>query len=360
MNKKEGLNLLDYLASGINKEDPAIKAILSDEDGNGASANELDELVEFINYYIHTDDVKNHKGRPLEMIINMFTKQWRYIGESDDRLLRRFLALICRKGTTVWGDKVDLKNIFETYYNGIKCYVADNTNKDSMLPDGDFSLDDVWELGGGAVFDYEARFSGLRGLLFSGNTMESCSQTVEDSFLADNYTFHFMLWGKCGVVIQREDGKYWNANDQEFSGDVILEWVDNVIINIFEKPFGWDDASCFIVLPEDLRSLSIKFVGFEGERALIDYARLYVKPLNPSYSLIIQYFGYLITDKTLHLGINGDEPIPELDYSKESHFDSSFVVGPEVVSSNKEFDIILDKVRPLGIQAFVEIVERRE
>jgi hypothetical protein len=360
MNTKEGLNLLSYLATGINKEDPAIKAILSDAEGNGALANELDALVKFINYYTRTDDVRNHKDNSLEMIARLFAKLRRRINESDEVLLRRLLALTYRKGDKIWGNALNLKHVFETYFNNISCYIAENTNIENILPDGEFYFDDIWRLNGGAFYDFEARFSGLRGLLFDGGAGQTCTQTVSRLFPAGNYTFHFMLWGKCGVTIQRADGKYWNANDQEFSGDVVLEWVDDEVINIFDKSDGWDNAFCFLVLLEDLHELTIKFVSIENEPAFIDYVRLFVKPLNPSYTLIIQHSGYKITPETLHIGIDGIEPIPELDYTLESYFDSAFIIGPTGVSHTQAFNSVLNKVRPRGIQSFTEFVEKKE
>ena len=358
MNTKEGLNLLSYLASGINKEDPIIKAVLSDENGEGAVANELEALVEFINYFTRTDDVRNHKGKSLEMIVKMFTKLRRRVNENDEVLLRRFLALTYRRGDTIWGNALNIKHVFETYFIGIECFIAEYTGETNILPDEDFENDNSWALGGGAVFTYESRFSGLRGLSFSGIAGETFLQIVSRLFNAGNYTFHFMLKGKCGVIIQREDGKYWNGNDQEFSGDVILEWVDEEYINRFDNPHGWDDAFCFLVLPEDENELTITFVSTEGEPAFIDYARLYVKPLNPSYTLILNYSGYKVTDQTLHIGVDGEEPIEGLDYSRESYFDHAFIIGPLGVPQSQAFKSVLDKVRPRGIQAFTEFVER--
>ena len=360
MNTKAGLNLLDYLAAGINKEDPIIKALISDEKGTGALANEMESLIGFINYYTRTDDVRNHSGKPLEMIVKMFTKLQRRVNESDEILLRRFLALTYRQGDTIWGNALNLKHVFETYFNGITCYVAENTNRESTLPNGSFETDNFWVASGGASFEYESRFSGLRGLNFKGNSGEYCTQTIERLLHAGIYTLHFMMWGKCGVVIQREDGKYWNANDQEFSGDTVLKWVNERIVNIFDKSDGWDNAFCFLSLPEDMNELTIRFESIEGEGAFIDYARLFIKPLNPSYTLILQYSGYKVTPQTLHIGIDGDEPIPGLDYMQESFFDSAFIIGPIGVSQSQSFISVLDKVRPRGIQAFAEFVEKRE
>jgi hypothetical protein len=358
MSEKLGLSLLENLATGIKKEDPAIKAILSDENGEGATANELEAVFKFINYYTRTTDIKNHKDTSLETLAQLFTKLRRRIHESDSTLLRRLCALTYRRGDTVWGNALNLKHIFEDYFYGIICYIAENTNKENLLLNGDFEYEGAWNLDG-CVYDYQARFSGLHGLLFDG-TPGSCEQTVEQVFDAIHYTFHFMLYGKCGVIIQREDGKYWNANDQVFSGETVLEWVDEEYINIFDKPDGWDNASCVIILPEDAHALTIKFVSIDGETAWIDYARLHVKPKNPSYTLILQYMGYTITDKTLHLGVNGDDPIPAVNYDLESYFDSAFVIGPDGSSQSQIFDMLLRMVKPCGIQVFTEFVGKKE
>lgn len=360
MNEKEGLNLLDFLATGIDKEDPIIQAVLSNEEGEGATANEINELVEFINYYTQTDDVRNHMGKTLEMIVKMFVKLRRRVNENDAVLLRRFLALTYRQGDTIWGSALNIKHVFESYFDRVKCYIAENTNDESILPDGDFETDNTWTVSGSAAYAYEARFSEWRGLLFDGRDGGYCAQTVNRLFNAGIYTFHFMLWGKCGVTIQRADGKYWNGNDQKYSGDVVLEWVDDEYINIFDKPDGWDNACCFLILPENLYELTITFVSIEGETAFIDYVRLFVKPLNPSYTIIMSFTGYKITDKSLHIGINGEEPIPDLDYLRESYYDSAFIIGPHGVSQSQAFISILDRVKPCGIQAFADFVDKKE
>jgi hypothetical protein len=358
MNVREGLNLLDFLATGINRQDQSIQVVLSDEEGEGAVANELELLVQFINYYTRTDDVRNHAGRTLEMIAKLFTKLRRRVSESDEILLRRLLALTERKGDTIWGNSLNMKHVFETYFKDIKCYVAENTNKDSILDDGNFEQDDVWALEGGAAYSYDARFYGIRGLYFDGGAGETCTQELQRLFVAGNYTFHFFLSGKCGLIIQDEDGKYWNANDQKFTGDVVLKWVDDKVVNIFEKEEDWDDAFCFISLPKDLHKITFKFVSIEDETAYIDYARLFKKPLNPSYTLIFQYEGYTITDKSLHLGVVGEDPIQGVDYDNESYLDHAFIVGPTGISQSQAFKNVLDLVRPRGIQPFSEFVEK--
>jgi len=360
MNEKEGLSLLDFLATGINRQDPVIKAILSNENGEGAIANEIEALVKFINYYARNGDVKNHHGKSLEMIVKLFTKLRRHIGESDEVFIRRFLALTSRKGDTVWGNALNMKHVIETYFIGITCYVAENTNKDNILYDGDFEEDNDWVLGGAATFNYEARFSGSRGLFFNKTAGESCMKIVEGPFPAGNYTFHFMLFGKCGVIIQSDDGGYWNANAQLFNGATVLKWEKYEVINIFDNSDGWGNAHCFLVMPEGVTALTIKFVSIEGENAFIDYVRLFTKPLNSSYTLIAQYSGYAITENTLHLGIGGEEPIEGLDYMRESYFDTVFIIGHSAISQTRTVLSILNAVRPRGIEAFIEFVGKKE
>ena len=262
------------------------------------------------------------------------------------------MALTARAGDTVWGNAANLEHVFEMYFMGIKAYVCENTNSEDLIENGDFEEDDVWELEGGAEYTNEPRFSGKRGLLFDGSPGR-CSQTVE--YLPHAvYTLHFFLSGKCGVKIRNEQGKYWNAKAEP--NNYILQWGDDEVINYFESD-DWKDVYCFVVLQEDM-SIMIEFVPAEGEIANIDYVRLFEKPLNSSYSIVIQYEGYKLSERTLHLGEGQDDPIDGVNYDKESYFDHSYIVGRHGAYRNEVYGTLLNSVRPRGIQAFVEFAEK--
>ena len=355
MSEKAGLKLLEFLASGIDRDDPAIRAVLSDENGEGATANELEALAAFIDYYTRTDDARDHRGKTLEILAGLFARQRRRLSESDEILSRRFLALTGRNGDVVWGNALNMKSVFEAYFPGVACYVAENTGENNVLDNGDFESDAAWALGGGAIYSGAARFSGGRGVFLGGAGGEHCVQALERIVPEGNHAFHFFLRGKCGVVIEN-DGKYWNANDQRFSGDAVLEWMDNEVVNVFESRGEWGNVHCFVVLPEDTRGLSVKFVGLEGEEACVDYARLFAKPLNPSFTLVFQYEGYSISEETLRLAKDGEDPIEGVDYENESYFDRAFIVGPAGVSGSQAFWDVMDIVRPRGVQAFAEFI----
>jgi len=357
--RSEGLNLLDFLAGGISRRDPVIEAVLSDENGRGATADEADGLARFIDCYTRTDDVRNHRGYGLEMIVKLFAGLRRRISESDGVLLRRFLALTERRGDSIWGNALNMKRVFETYFTDIACYVAENTNRSDsdVLTDGDFERDGSWTLAGGAVFSRDARFSGGRGVSFGGAGGESCSQSADRLVPGGIYALHFFLYGKCGVVVEN-GGRYWNANEQRFSGDTVLEWVDDEVVNVFESPGAWDNVHCFVALPEDTRGLTVKFAGMEGEPAFVDYARLYPKPPNSSFTLVLRHGGYAFGENTLRLAADGEDPMEGINYEDESYFERAFVTGPFGVSASRTFGAVLDTVRPLGIQTFVEFVGR--
>jgi hypothetical protein len=358
MNESEGLNLLDFLAGGINKNDPVIQAVLSNYEGEGATANELSELVDFINYYTRTDDVKDHESESLEMIVKQFTKLRRQLEESDAVLLRRMRALTERGGDEIWGNGPDIENVFETYFGGIKAYVCESTNKESLLQNGDFEEDGDWSLAGGAAYTADARFSEKRGLYFSGADGASCLQTLKD-ISAGVYTLHFFLKGKCGVIIQDENGKYFNADEKMLWHDEVDPWQTAPVTNWFDHD-DWRNAFCFVILKAETARLRIKFVSASGNEAYIDYARFFLKPFNPSYTIVIQYEGYSIASKTLHLGAGTVDPITGVDYSKESYFDNSYIVGRKGALQSVVYKSVLDAVRPRGIQPFVEFVERTE
>jgi hypothetical protein len=354
-NASQGLNLIDYTASGINTEDELYKVIFSDDEGNGAAAIELDTVLDFINYYTKTDDVRNHKGYTLEMIIKEFTGFRRMLYEPDSVYLRRFLAITERKKDEVWGTKWNIQHVFEAYFNWVKIYMSEYTNDitKNLLLNGDFEdVDDTWETGGEAEYTGDARFSGKRGLFFTGMP-GTCKQGISD-LQEGVYTLHFFIKGKCGVKIRNSHGRYWNATARP--NNYILKWQDGTFINEFSGD-AWQDVFCFIVLPETM-GIAIEFVSLENENCCIDYARLFKKPLNPTYTVIVQYEGYQITDKTLHLAKGKDEPIDGVDYSKESYFDHHYIVGRLGTHRREVFNSLLEIIRPLGIQPFLEFIEK--
>jgi hypothetical protein len=358
MNEKEGLNLLDFLATGINRNDPAIQAVLSDYDGNGATANELEEFIAFSDYYTHTDDVIDHKGESLEMIVKQFTKLRRQLEEIDTVLLGRMRAFTERQGDEIWGNGPNLEHVLEAYFGGINAYVCESTNEESLLRNGDFEEDENdWTLAGGAAYTADARFSGKRGLCFNGTAGQSCLQNLTD-ISTGVYTLHFFLKGKCGVIIQNASGKYFNADEKVLWNETMNPWQTAPVTNWFDHD-DWRDAFCFVVVKTETTQLKIKFVS-AGREAYIDYARFFLKPNNPSYTIIIQYEGYAIEDKTLHLAEGEADPISDVNYGKESYFDHSYIVGHKGALQSVVYKSVLDTVRPRGIQAFMEFVGRME
>jgi hypothetical protein len=359
MNENEGLNLLDFLATGINRNDPVIQAVLSDYEGDGATANELAELAGFIDCYIRTDNVKDHEGESLEMIVKQFTKLRRQLEETDAALLRRMRALAERQGDEIWGNGPNLEHVFETYFGGINAYVCESTNEESLLGNGDFEEDgDDWTLAGGAAYTADARFSEKRGLHFNGAAGQSCLQTLIN-ISAGAYTLHFFLKGKCGVIIQNASGEHFNADEKVLWNEAENPWQTAPVTNWFDHD-DWRDAFCFVVLKAETSELKIKFVSAAGSGAYIDYARFFLKPNNPSYTIVIQYEGYAVEDKTLRLAEGEADPVSGVNYGKESYFDHSYIVGRKGALQSAVYKSVLDAVRPRGIQAFMEFVDRTE
>lgn len=345
----EGLNLREYTATGINIEDEVYKAIFSDDEGRGALALELDASVDFINYYTRTDDVRNHKGTSLELIVKEFTNFNRRVQEKDEIYLRRFLAITERKKDEVWGTKWNIKHVFEAYFSGIEAFVAENTADMDLIINGDFEEDnDSWTLEGGAEISYSARFSGSRGLYFNriqGSAVQFID--LEKGF----HVLHFFLQGKIDVEIKSSAGKYWDMDK--------VEWSDNPLVNRFESGI-WDDLSMFIkVLQDEGDTLAIKFIGIEDAVTSVDYVRLYKKLPYPTYTVIVKYEGYAVADKTLHLGKGTEDPDPAITwYPRESYFDNSYVLGRIGAYRKEVYFSLLEIIRPKGIKAFVETIEK--
>jgi hypothetical protein len=231
----------------------------------------------------------------------------------------------------------------------------------NLLKHGDFEddeegdSDDDWMRTGSAVYSYEARFSGKQGIYFDG-TPAGVSQLVE-GLPAGLYTLHFFLAGKCGVKIRNDEGKYWNGTAKP--DNYILAWQDEEYVNEFSSA-EWNDVFCIIRLDSLITGLSVEFVPLAGVTAGFDYVRLFEKPANPSYTITFQFEGYALSSKTLHLGAGGEDPVIGINYKKESYFDHSFIVGRQGAYRSEVYKSVLDTVRPRGIQAFAEFVEKTD
>lgn len=362
MNRKEGLNLLDFLPTGLDKQDPFIQALYSNDDGEGAIANEVEEAIAFIDYYTRTDNVRNHRGDSLEMITKQFAKITRQMEERDPRLIRRMLSLTFRKGDVIWGNGLDMIHVFETYFENTRAFLSENTNArdENLLSHGDFEddekgdADESWDRTGSAVYAYEARFSGKQGVYFDG-AAAGISQTVRN--LAPGlYTLHFFLLGKCGVIIKNKAGQFWDGTAK--ANNYVLAWKDEEFINQFDNA-EWNDVFCFIRLDTELLDeLTIEFVSLESGTGYVDYARLFPKTANPSYTITFQFEGYTLAERTLHLGAPKEDPADGVNYEKESYFDHSYIVGLQGAYRSEVYQSVLDTVRPRGIQAFAEFVEK--
>jgi hypothetical protein len=351
MSEKQGLKLIEYTATGINTVDEIYRVLFSDEEGDGAIANELEAVTRFIDFITRTDNVSDQVERYLDMIIALFIGMARRQYEADYLYVRHLLALTSRSQDTVWGTKWDIKHVFEEYFSVLKAYVCENTNESGTgIQNGDFEEigDIVWELGGGAKIGYAARFSGSKGLYFNREA-GSASQSVE--LMRGVYTLHFFLLGKTDVTVTNTAGQYWNMNT--------LAWQDGAIVSSFYKEI-WDNCEMFIkILPEEGDTITIKFIAAAEEVVSIDYVRLYEKLNYPAYTVVIQYEGYAIADKTLHLGKGEDDPDPEITwYPRESHFDHSYIVGRIGAYRTEVYISLLDIIRPRGIRAFIERVEK--
>jgi hypothetical protein len=104
--------------------------------------------------------------------------------------------------------------------------------------------------------------------------------------------------------------------------------------------------------------ITIEFVSLEEGQCKIDYARLFKRPPNPSYTVLVQYEGYQVMDTSLHLGKGKDDPIDGLDYGRESYYDHHYIVGRKGAHRRDVFNSLLEIIRPVGIQPFLEFVER--
>ena len=339
-----GSSLLSMLPSGISRECSVIKSLFSDSAGSGAIANQLDDLITFVDDYSAIDDVREKKGESLTKIANYFIGLERYHEETDQNLINRLMAITTRGGDVVWGTRWNIKRLFENYFANASIFVCENTSNqtENLIKDYDFEENDgSWNLAG-CTRTLDAAFSESYGV----NTGPAgiCKQSV--SLSAGTYSLHFFNKGSGNVVVKNTTtGKYWNRNTQA--------WV-NSMIEIPVASEKWEDRQEFFKI-SSLGSIEISFMGTTGSSLNVDYVRLTKKLKHGEFTVIIHYEGNT-SGKVLSLEKGISDPIPGINYDRASYFDVAFMQGKASGTARDIYEDVLDIVKPSGVKANIEFL----
>jgi hypothetical protein len=334
----------------VNKDDEVFKALFANADESGAVETIFNELETVRDEWCNNSDVYNQIGEILEKTMSYFSVLERFFEESDTSYKDRNALLFYRNGDTLWGDKWDILNIFKTYFGINQVFIVNDTNgiEENLLLDGDFEEKNVWILAG-CAYDSSARFSKNVGVYFSSPGI--CKQIVSVNSNS-TYFLHFFLRGNIGVQIKDNNNRYYDAAHGEFG-----EWVTNHAINDFSAS-DWDAKRIFFLTDSQVNSVTISFIGKVEGIALLDYVRLFKKDNYSSFTLIANFTG-TYTSNTLGMSPGEDDPVEMVDYNNMSYIEQSNILGSGKEQGSIYADL-LNIVRPSGITAYVEIIEKEE
>jgi hypothetical protein len=295
----------------VNKDDEIFKALFANQEETGVIETIFNELETIRNEWCNNSDVYNQIGEMLEKTFSYFSVLDRLFEESDKSYKDRNALLFYRNGNTLWGDKWDVLNIFQTYFGTKQVFIVNDTNsiQENILLDGDFEEKNAWILEG-CAYHSSARFSERLGVYF--NSPGTCRQTVSvDS--ESTYFIHFFLNGNIGVEIKDNNNRYYDAALGEFG-----DWAKNSVVNNFSAS-DWDAKRVFFLTDTLVSSVTISFIGEAEGIARLDYVRLFKKGNWSSFTIIANFTG-IYTAETLAMSPGKDDPVRRRDYSIYGHF----------------------------------------
>jgi len=337
-----GNNLIRNTARGIRKDDKTFQAIISDDLGFGATANELDAVVSYCDMYTKIDKVENQTETSLESSVRFFTGLKKNFEETDASYLKRFMAWTHRSGDTVWGTKHNIKHIFNVYFPSAEVFVSENTDGINLMVNGDFEdpAGVEWVMVNTLITN-SARFANESGA--SIGTEGSLKQTV--SLSAGSYFLHFFMLGQLRVTIKDTGlNKYWNFTS--------FSWQSAISSKGFVSS-TWDIQDMFFILAHTA-DIEISIESDTG--SFVDYFRLNKKEKHPSFTLLVCFSSASLGESLFASSGNAD-PIDGQNYDAMSYYDSAFLSGVSG-SARSIYDSLLNEVKPCGVMATLELIER--
>lgn len=306
-------------SSLVDKDDEIFKALLASDNAEtpGTVEKFFNDIEETRDKWCNSPNVYEQEGEMLEKTLSYLSILTRAYNENDDSLKWRNRLLYVRNGDTVWGDRWNVIRLFKAYFDSDYVYIVNNTDeiKNNLLSDGDFEGNTgAWALES-CEKSSEACFCGRYGVLFNG--VGKCSQGA--NVAADSvYFLHYFMRGNVDVQIKDNNGRYWKPAAPYV--DEFGAWANTPVkINARGDPEKWKPASVFFLTDNTVSSVTISFLGVDGEETSIDYARLFKKENYSAFTLVVVFSGRTTKD-TMGLAPGTDDPIVARNYDGYRHF----------------------------------------
>lgn len=347
--------ILSNFPKTIDKSAPVFNAVID------PIIVEMENLLKYMNEWVSTPSIYEQTGDMLQKTNSFFTYLTQFVDESEISLKNRISAIFVRNHDKKWGTPFDVKNVFKQYFPSATIYLVENTNKiddttpkfANLLLDGDIQTANPsdWQLTNCSATK-DSRFSKSFGIELNQDGAV-LSQTV--SISENVYFLHFFLKGKIKVVIQSNQGKFWNNETKQWSAEKKETEFTNA---------DWENQSLYFITENGDNSVTISF-EYAGELAYIDYFRLFEKQPYSSFTVIAKFEGENATKAFGLAGGNEDPNIQTLEltppqprYSNYGYYDKSYLSGVAAGYAKDIYEDLLNYLRSTGVKAYLEILTR--
>lgn len=349
---KTGKRLISNFSPKINKSGLIFSSIVANDKGNAVLEKMFIEGDKVMKEFAGASDVYEMKGDTLDMAMKVLSPFERFYNETDESFIKRNKAIFIRNGNTTWGTKWDVMKVFEFCFPTAKVHVLENIGKwqNNLLINSSFESQIQTEIDAWQYLNCEVNgtgcFSGEKGVIFTESGSVSQSAEIEKGI----YFVTFAAIGKTNVEIIGSDGI---SKKLYFMGEKITEGEGHS--RVFQSD-EWKFNQVFFISDKN-ETVTVKVGGEPG--AKVDLVTLDKKTVYPRFTVYVWFDEIEVGESTLHLSQNGDDPIPGVNYDKESYFDRSFFIG----STGKTFadDIyneILNVVKAAGTKGEIAILTK--
>lgn len=403
-----GSRLLKCLPERVNKNDPIIKALFSNDTETSSFETMFKYGQEVLDRFASVDDFYNYSDSELDYATSFFTKFARNFEESDNEIKERVKAVLNRKDDVTWGTAENIKHVFEQYFDTAKVYLLENcgeftTTTDNLIETSNVNFvanpyfNDVSEEGD--LLDWDSTLTGTisKEEAFCGSNSvklesgQELTQTITipndedfpDFATEDFYFLHFFCNGKTTVKVKKreliftsQDGL--NVIDTEAMQNVQFEntnlWVigeDLNTGNTTSRTTNNDLESeewlpfCVLFKAKANDQIKIEFSNTQeaesGNVAYIGLVQLFKRQPFSQFCVIARFLTEAGTQQTLHLADGQEDLTPETQeeierYENESYHDNTFISGGGSGGSIDVLNSILKLVKPCGIKAYIKVV----
>lgn len=348
-----GKRLFDNLPPKFNRNGEILNALIANNEGTGALEKMFlygDTVKE---NYAKADNVYEMASGLIDQTMDMFSFFERFYNESDGSFVKRNKSIFVRGGDITFGTAWNVQHVFEYYFPAAKIFLVDNIGRwtENILVNSNFESDLPSEIAKwtmtGCVLNKDGAFSGGKGVYFTSNGI------VSQSAMVDGGKYYFVTCAVNGHV---------TINVTDKSGN------NKTLYTIGEKING-SGGSGRSVDTENWRFIQMFFfadkteelkISISGDKdSKVDLITLDKKKDYPCFVVYAWFDGVMVGGKTLHLSKSGEDPIPGINYNKESYFDDTFFSG---VSGNTFaadiYQDILNMVKAAGTKGDIVLLTK--